>query len=359
MQIILDNIIFSLQKSGGISVYWYELVNRFINIKQDITFSFIEESEDKGNIFRSNLEINSNILLYNYNSKKKMSRYREVDLDIKQNTFIFHSSYYRTLNKKVKKNNSVKEVVTVHDFTYEHFSTGLKKWVSIYQKKKAIKAADAVICISENTKKDLLFFYPQFSDKNIIVIHNGVSQDYFRIPNIITSISDTPFFLFVGSRADYKNFYFTVEAVAQTNDFCLKIVGGGVSPKELILLNSLIKGRWEILIDLDNEKLNVLYNTAFALIYPSFYEGFGIPLVEAMKAGCPFIAFNGSSIPEVVGSAGILIDELEIKKFNDAVLKIKREREEIIKIGINQAENFSWEKCYQQTLEVYSSLYKL
>jgi mannosyltransferase len=100
-------------------------------------------------------------------------------------------------------------------------------------------------------------------------------------------------------------------------------------------------------------ELNALYNNAFALVYPSSYEGFGIPVVEAMKAGCPFIALNKSSIPEVAGDAGVLMDDLTIDFFNEALSRIKTDRDEIIIKGLNQVSNFSWEKCYYETLKIY------
>ncbi len=358
MTVIIDLIAFSLQKSGGISVYWYEIINRML-IQSDSEHLFIEENRQKENIFRKELKIQENHII---NEKTRLSnylsRYREINLKVNNKNFIFHSTYYRTLTKLVKKRNNVKEVVTVHDFTYEHFSKGLKKWVHCYQKKKAISAADVVICISENTKKDLLYSYPQFSSKDIRVVYNGVSIDYFRIPELKSENNISPFFLFVGSRTDYKNFDFTVKAIAQTKDFILKIVGGNLNDKELLMLNKLIPNRWQSYINIANKELNILYNSAFALIYPSSYEGFGIPLLEAMKAGCPFIACNSSSIPEVAGDAGILIDKLEVSLFNEAVSMIDVNREDIVKKGFKQANNFSWDKCYKETLQVYKELYK-
>ena len=199
MTVIIDLIAFSLQKSGGVSVYWYEIINRML-IQSDSEHLFIEENGQKENIFRKELKIQEN---HFSNEKTRLSnylsRYREINLKISNKNFIFHSTYYRTLTKVVKKRNNVKEVVTVHDFTYEHFSKGLKKWVHCYQKKKAISAADVVICISENTKKDLLYFYPQFSIKDIRVVYNGVSLDYFRIPEIKSENNISPFLLFVHS----------------------------------------------------------------------------------------------------------------------------------------------------------------
>ncbi len=357
MNLIIDLVAFSLQKSGGVSVYWYEIIEKMLT-ESGIKPLFIEENGEVENIFRQELKIQDNHIisektkLFNY-----LSRYREINLEVTNKNFIFHSTYYRTLSKVVKNNNRVKEIVTVHDFTYEHFSKGLKKWVHSYQKKKAISAADVVICISENTKKDLLYFYPQFSSKDIRVLYNGVSSDYNEISELKSENSISPFFLFVGSRTDYKNFDFTVKAIAQTKDFTLKIVGGNLNDKELFFLNSLIPDRWELCVSVNNKDLNILYNTAFALLYPSSYEGFGIPIVEAMKAGCPFIALNCSSIPEVAGNAGFLLETLDISSFNDAVLCIKKDREEIIKKGFIQANKFSWEKCYQEVLEIYKEVY--
>ena len=355
MIVIIDLIAFSLQKSGGISVYWYELVDRILN-QSDIESLFIEENDDNQNIFRKELKIESNNRIVNEKRfLNYFSRYREINLIRSNQNFIFHSTYYRTLSKAVKKNNSVKEVVTVHDFTYEHYSSGLKKWVHSYQKKKAIYAADVVICISENTKKDLLWFYPQFSTKDIRIVYNGVSLDYYVMPEL-KNINNSSFFLFVGSRADYKNFDFTVKAIAQTKDFILKIVGGILNESEILMLNKLIPNRWEFYNNIDNKELNVLYNTAFALVYPSSYEGFGIPLLEAMKAGCPFIALNCSSIPEVAGNAGFLIETLDVSSFNEGVSSLKNNRDEIIKKGFVQADKFSWEKCYQEVFQIYKEL---
>jgi mannosyltransferase len=358
MNVFIDLIVFSLQKSGGISVYWYEVIKRIIN-QEEIHSCFIEYENNNENIFRKKLKIQE-ANVYNQGSKlsKFLSRYSEINLKCRGEIFIFHSTYYRTLSRSVKIENNVKEIVTVHDFTYEHYGNGLKKWLHSYQKKKAIQAADVVICISENTKKDLLYFYPMLEDKDIRVIYNGVSSDYFVIPGFKQQKEFSPYFLFVGSRASYKNFDFAVKAVSQSKKFILKIVGFDLNRNELHMLNELIPGRWELFVNIENNKLNELYNGAYALIYPSSYEGFGIPILESMKAGCPFIALNSSSIPEVAGDGGVLLDKLELILFNEAVVKICRSRKAIIEKGFHQARNFSWEKCYCRTVQVYKELSK-
>lgn len=356
MHIILDNIIFSLQKSGGISVYWYELISRMLN-QSDNKYSFIEENRKDTNIFRNKLKIDPKCNIHsNFKTNSFLYRYRNLDFNIDNKKFIFHSSYYRTLSKSIKKKNNIQEIVTVHDFTYERFSSGLKKWVHCWQKKKAINAADVVICISENTKKDLLYFYPQFSNKDICVVYNGVSKDYNVIPELKESNHNTPFFLFVGSRIGYKNFDFVVKAVSTLENYVLKIVGGRLSKNELMLLEKNLSGRWQFLENVENVQLNVLYNQAFALLYPSSYEGFGIPIVEAMKAGCPFISLKGSSITEVAGEAGFLMDELNFNEFYNGVELIKKNRDKIIELGLLQADLFSWDKCFNEIVAIYKEL---
>lgn len=356
MNLYIDNIIFSLQKTGGISVYWYELLSRILR-QSEINNNVIEQDNKEPNIFRNKLSIDTNIVIRSeYSKNSYFTRYRVIDFKIVNQNFIFHSSYYRTLSKSLKNKNNVKEVVTVHDFIYERFLGGAKKWIHAWQKKKAIEAADVVICISENTKKDLLYFYPQFSNKDIRVVYNGVSEQYRIIPELKKENHSTPFFLFVGSRTTYKNFDFVVKAVSIVDGYFLKIVGGSLSKNELTLLETYLSERWQLIENVDNFELNVLYNQAFALMYPSSYEGFGIPIVEAMKAGCPFICLKGSSITEVAGEAGVLMDELNFDEFYKGVELIKNNRDKIIELGLFQADLFSWDKCFNEIVAIYKEL---
>lgn len=345
MKILLDNIVFSLQKVGGISTYWFELNSRILQDYDDALFIDRKNS----NIVAKQLVISKKKILSTGVPNLLIDRFINVRLKDVKEPFVFHSSYNRiTTNKKAK------QVLTVHDFVHERFYKGIRQFLHSYQKRKAINKADAIIVISESTKKDLLLFFSNINPNKVRVIYNGVSDDFFPLSQKVV----TNYFLFIGSREKYKNFDFAVEAISQTVNFKLIVVGSILRKNEILMLNRLIPNRWQLFNNIKNADLNELYNNAFALIYPSSYEGFGIPILEAMKAGCPFVAFNCSSIPEVAGDAGILIDKLEISLFKKAVVMIEENREEIVKKGFNQAKKFSWEKCYEQTLQVYKDLYK-
>lgn len=356
--IILDNIIFSLQKNGGISVYWSELIKNLLS--QDNEVRFIEQSElAKKNIFRKKIEIDNGKILKKNNRMTNLKRYLPIQIPLgnkEDNFYIFHSSYYRFPLKKGFNNIKIFQIVTLHDFTYEKYSKGLKKYIHSYQKYLALRMSDVIICISQNTKKDLLLFYPSLSKKRIEVIYNGASTDYYRISS--ESYDYINYVLFIGSRANYKNFNFAVSCIERTKDLKLYIVGPKLSLEEEKILNKSLGDRWKIFENIESSYLNKLYNDAFALFYPSSYEGFGIPVLEAMKCGCPVIALNESSIPELIPMNEQMMTNITFSEFERVKNLIFQKREIIIREQLLKSEEFSWGKCMSEVLKVYKSCNK-
>lgn len=348
--IIIDGIIFSLQESGGISVYYNEIFKRLELKKVEIDYKFYLYNNNnkvipKGEIFTSQLQ----------QTRLSINFERYLDFPLKeQSDIIFHSSYYRLPSTK---NKNIKIITTVHDFTYEKFSPFLTRSIHHWQKKRAIINSDIIICISDNTRNDLIKYIPQAAEKDIRVIYNGVSDDFYKINKNLAP--NKKFVLFVGARNGYKNFTSVVEALKNRDDIELKIIGGGpLNKKEKTLLNDNLNNRYIKLDYITNKDLNELYNHAYALIYPSLYEGFGIPVLEAMKAGCPVIAANSSSIPEIASDCALLLNSPNSKNIFQALemLEDLDFKEELIKKGLIQSSLFSWDKMFFELHNVYREL---
>ncbi|MFD2284862.1 glycosyltransferase [Pedobacter petrophilus] len=346
MKIHFDNIIYSLQRAGGISTYWTELISRLLRDQHEVSFTELPHQ----NISRLALDIPEQYLSVTKGKRVLLNRFKVLPLVKEQDPFIFHSSYNR-----ITGNPHARQVITIHDFVHEKFYRGLRRYLHLYQKNKAIIAAEKIIVVSENTRQDLLHFHPYLKEEHISVIHNGVSDEFYPLATR-SDTSSRPYLLFIGSRAYYKNFHFAIDLLNRLTDFDFCIVGSALSAQETLLLNQKIQGRWKMFANIDNQQLNQVYNEAYALIYPSSYEGFGIPLLEVMKTGTPFVALNKSSIPEVAGKAGILVDELDLDAFEQAVLRIQGNEASFNALGQQQASQFSWEKCFQETLQVYHKL---
>lgn len=330
----IDGIIFSLQSNGGIFVYFREMIRR---LSPDSILD-VYSKDNFTQVYRGRIR---------YNSPRFLERYRDVETD----GHIFHSSYYRLPKKKLRRKKKI--ITTVHDFTYERFSHGPKKWIHCWQKYRAIRNSDVVICVSQNTANDLMKYCTIESDK-IRVIYNGVSELYYPLTAPIELTNEV---LFVGSRGGYKNFNKAIKTLSKLPEFSLSIIGGGeLKRSERKVLEKFIPGRYQWLGRLSDEALNVAYNRAYALLYPSSYEGFGIPIIEAMRSGCPVVAVKASSIPEVAGDAAILVENPEVDLFVDALLSIKAQRKVLRKSGFEQSAKFSWDQCFEDTCAVYNEL---
>jgi glycosyltransferase involved in cell wall biosynthesis len=350
MLVIFDNLIYSLQRAGGISTYWMELSKRILHFS-DFNVKFVEHNSSN-NI--SHLRIRDdfkNIFRVGRFGSFFIRFFKDKHI-YSSSKFIYHSSYYTYSDNKNALN-----ILTVHDFVHERFYSGVRRLIHSIIKNRAIRHSSQIIVVSQSTKKDLLNFFPNIDPQKVTVVYNGVSDDFYLINNIN---EHEDYYLFVGSREKYKNFDFVVECLKHDDsNRKLYIVGNKLRNSEIEFLNeSLGNNRWLHFCNISNAELNYLYNSAFALFYPSSYEGFGIPLLEAMKSGCPFIALNISSIPEVAGEAGHLLKSLHVEDFLIAKNQIECNRESIVNKGLAQVSKFSWDKCYKETMNIYDILIK-
>lgn len=348
--ILLDNIIFDIQsKGGGVTNVWKAILEAVMSDDEGL-YTFL--SPTIGPI------VNNENIHTTIDIQIPLFIRRFLDISI-MDCDLLHSSYYRTHS-----NEKVINVVTIHDFIYEKFDNRAQKIFHLIQKKRALNKADAIICVSKNTKSDLIKYYPEISHDKISVIYNGVDNNVFfpKYKNPESIFSN--FILTVGGRNIHKNFDYTLNLmtlpIIKEMELNLIVVGGGDFTKyerEFITKNDL----WHRIIKkgfIGNDELNTLYNNALALVYPSIYEGFGIPPIEAMSAGCPVILSELSSLPEVASHCGLYIDHKSPESAVKHLLKVMdiEERKKIINSGFEQAKKFSWKKTGVQTLKLYKKL---
>ncbi|MGD1703991.1 glycosyltransferase family 4 protein [Dapis sp. BLCC M229] len=286
---------------------------------------------------------------------------------LKNNTpDIVHETYYHSDRLAPKKS---KIVVTVHDMIHEKFTQflrremfGLDKTSQI--KKQAVTRADKIICVSENTKKDLIEIL-DINPEKVNVVYHGPSLK-ISTNSQINLEKFKPYILYVGERISaHKNFRLFLQAYANStqlkNNFNLVFFGGSsLSKAELKLIQELELSTEKIFQVSGNDKtLANFYHSASIFVYPSLYEGFGIPLLEAMSLDCPIACSNTSSLPEVVGNAAEFFDPEQPESMTNAmenVLFSSGKSTELVKLAREQIKKFSWEKAAEETKKVYLSL---
>lgn len=360
MELLLDNIIYSLQHGGGASVVWSEHINRLLKDKR-FTTRFIEYEGATSNVFRKNLIIPQDSLDIESSALFTIKRY----LDIKSHRiepYIFHSSHYR-----IDKCPYARNVTTVHDFVYEKYITGIRRKIHSAQKWNSIRKADLVICISESTKRDLLEYLPDCDENKIVVIHHGVDKAYHPIKSTHDYKLNIPFdtgeyVLYIGNRlTEYKNFNLVVEVCAEMNLPLVMVGGEPSSDEENTRLHLKLKNSGFVHFrGLSNQELNELYNRCMVFIYPSLYEGFGIPVIEAQRAGAPVICVHSSSIPEIVGDTDLCIKgDVNSSVVCDCIRALDNQnfRNKEIQKGLDNSKRFSWDITYQKTTDAYLSLF--
>jgi len=368
MKVFYTYDIFSDQKYGGISRYFMEMIKKI--------------PPDKANIrIFAGLHINEYINQMPLKSGIKVPQWKNTGFIRRNlNTFsqkiallgtgdetIVHQTYYYPFTPPRKS----KYVITVHDMIHElfpeHFSPRNResRW-----KRQCCDRADKIISVSNSTKADLVRLFGIDPEK-IEVIHHGSPLDdaptlseNIQFGEVINREVSNPYILYVGIRKAHKNFVRLLQAFSRSkklqNNFHLLCFGGGLFiEQEKKLFNELGVSKYIHHLSGNDALLAACYRQATAFIYPSLYEGFGIPLVEAMNWSCPVICSNTSSVPEIVGDAGIFFDPTKISSIQNALeetLFDERLLEMLKEKGLLRKSLFSWDRCANETLSLYRSL---
>lgn len=354
-----DGYIYYIQRNGGINRYFNRLID---HLPEDV-----EPELSLPPVCESTLPANPRLRLRRYKPfrperiSKRVAHWYYTLEPMLGRADVIHPTYYATLARDHFRALRIPLVVTIHDMTHEIFpELADPDGFHAEQKRRSIEAASAIICVSENTRRDLLERYPEV-ESIVTVIPLGVDP----APNDHPAEPANPGgFLFVGSRAPYKNFDGALKALARAvsakPDINMIVVGPEAEESELKLISDLgLNGKVRFAGRVDDRTLISLYRNSLALIYPSLYEGFGLPPLEAMRAGTVAVVSNSSSLPEVVGDAGILFDPRKIDDLAEIMIGLhagRIDRAPWIARGLDRSNSFSWIVTARRTLDVYRSL---
>lgn len=373
MKVLFDTQIFDWQINGGISRYFIEVLNR---LRQDQEVEVLFKCRHSYNTYIQGTSwLTNRPVLKKLHFKGKLGALKIINQQInrpwsnrqlsKGTAAIFHPTYYDPYF--LKKLGKQKMALTVYDLTNEKFNdhTPLTEKV-LGWKKQLIERADHIIAISENTRKDVIDYYHTDPDKVTTVYLSGGFDDAVLHAPWDPEIDQlkTPFILFVGSRGTYKNFTAFVKEAAPVllrEQTGLVLAGGGpLSAAEISLLQELgLTSQVKAYAHVSDKLLARLYKAARLFVFPSLYEGFGLPVLEAMQCGCPALLSNNSSLPEVGGDAGAYFDPQQpgaLTPVLEALLRDEARRNQMITAGYQQATRFNWDRTAKGHKEVYKKL---
>lgn len=354
--IIYDSQIFDQQKFGGISRYFCEIIS-CLQFNYDIAVRYTE------NHYLQQCKIGRHYLriphwLFKKYSEKLYRKNRKLTKRLLQSPIphLYHPTYYDP--SFLNYIGDAPLVVTVHDMVYEKFSELIiGSDVIIRQKKEMITKANRIIAISEYTKKDIIELL-NIDPSKIDVIYHGTNllappkEHKLSLPN--------QYLLFVGDRTFYKNFQRLLEAfkiIGQTNESLHLVCTGKPFTEDEIQqiahLGLLPKIQQ---LSVEDKYLAELYARASLFVFPSYYEGFGIPILEAFACNCPIALSNATCFPEIAGNAGAYFDPFSVSSIAVTITQVinnEEERQKLILAGQERLKLYSWERAARETESVY------
>jgi mannosyltransferase len=348
--LVLDCIIFGLQGNGGISSYWARLLESYLtNLpnRPELVLPRHIQSRDFREEWNSHFRVQRELIPH------FLSRYF-VNPNCGKGD-VFHTSYYRLPARKPKN-----YVVTAYDFIYERYQKGPARTIHTLQKRRSLERADTIACISKFTRDDVLMFMPHIDPARLHIVPLGVDINTFYPDVQLADASLRHTVLFVGQRGGYKRFDLAVRALCISDvRFVLGIVGPPLSRYENTILNTSLKERWNYFGAVSSVRLRQLYSSAYALIFPSDCEGFGLPMLEAMACNCPVVAAGRTSLLEVGGEAALYAREQRADDYSAALELLRNGSiyDKVITDGAARVAKFSWTETSKKTISLYNLAY--
>lgn len=366
MRIAFDCQIFAAQPYGGISRYFVRLVEQLIAREQDAGVFVPWHINRYLDLLPPDIVRGVRLDRYPPRTARMLMSLDQMLAKRRIQCWkpeIVHETYY---SRRSSAPRGCPTVITVYDMIHElfpgYFSPRDKTTV---MKRAAVERADHVICISESTRRDLLASF-DVPEEKVSVVYLGFERFLGEHQaDESDSLSARPYLLYVGSRSGYKNFSGFLRAVARSSrllrDIDVVAFGGGdFREEEVLLMDELGFGTGQVrYAGGDDHVLGKLYDGAAAFIYPSLYEGFGLPPLEAMAHRCPVISSNSSSMPEVIGDAGEFFDPASSDDMAAAIERVvysPQRIDDLVSRGQARLEMFTWEHCADATMDIYRSL---
>ncbi len=355
MKVLFDHQIFSIQKYGGVSRYFFELINHLPKNEWDLSLLFSNNEYIKENglishhqFFPNQKIIGKASMICAINNVSTVSKLIQGEFDV------FHQTHFHTYSFPFLKNKPL--VTTFHDMNFSRFNHP-----DLKIQKKSVAKADKIIAVSKNTKNELINLW-NIPEERIEVVYHGVDIP-LNINKVGNRLINEPYILYVGLRVEFKNFrrFASAYSLVKEKHPYLKLIctGSPFTNEEKKFLNDLKILEDTISINATEEIMSNLYTFAELFVYPSLYEGFGMPILEAMSYGCPTLISNASCFPEIAGNASFYFDPYDVDSIISSMLELlddNTKRKSKSSIGYALCKKFTWERSAQGHRSVYKSL---
>jgi glycosyltransferase involved in cell wall biosynthesis len=392
MKILIDIRPLTKDWYSGIANYTRSLVDEFLALNNGNKSSQLFEAQrqkslkDKYQLFYNGWKKNAlpeawlkseKVELINWRLPNKLldlsNRFlREPKIDRFFGPDLIFSPHFNLLNRK-----NTPRVLTIHDLSFvrhrQFFTPQKRFWHWLQDARSQIKNADRLIAISEFTKSDIMDYFKVPAEK-ISVVYSGISGKFRRLSELNEDLNnfkksrfaDNPFILYLGALEPRKNIISLVRVfnILKKETFYknwrLVLAGGSrwlAGDLDREIKNSSYAGDVMVLEKITEEDKIFLYNSAKVFVYPSFFEGFGFPPLEAQACGLPVAASNRASLPEILGESAYLFDPWHLEEIYESIKILTQDsaaREKMIRLGVANAAKFSWQKTAKETLKIFS-----